>query len=236
MNTFLSPVLITTRLLWHAQSRGVNLRNILITAATFYESSDSLNGLMKFTKFFNVFSSNLSRIRDYLLLEEWAGQPEINENSHKTLAQRLDKLPNSRVVEFSNVVLAPQGLSDAVLVRLSITLDRGEIMMVAGPAKCGKTTFLLSLLHESSVLGGSAFINTGRVAFCGQNAWICNSSVRHNIVGGLEFDITWYNRVLEACCLKDDFQSLPQFDKTFVQIDSVDLTEEQKHKIVSRTR
>lgn len=179
-----------------------------------------------------MLSYNISCIRDYLLLEE---DTENVANSNKgDSEQGTDQRPEVRMIEFRNVSLAPLGLNLPVLVQINITLNQGELMMVAGPKKSGKSTLLLSLLYESSILQGSAYVKPTQVAYCGQIAWISNTSIRCNITGGRAFNPGRYERVLEACCLQDDLENLPHHDQTLTDEHVSNLTESQKQKIVSQ--
>jgi ABC-type multidrug transport system fused ATPase/permease subunit len=62
----------------------------------------------------------------------------------------------------------------------------------------------------------SRFRCTGRIAFAGQQAWIQSGSLRDNILFGLPFDKEKYDRVVDACCLIQDFAELPDGDMTFI--------------------
>ena len=52
------------------------------------------------------------------------------------------------------------------------------------------------------------------MAYVPQQAWIQNSSLRHNIVFGQERREAWYQRVVEACALQPDLEILPAGDET----------------------
>lgn len=52
------------------------------------------------------------------------------------------------------------------------------------------------------------------MAYVPQQAWIQNSTLRHNIVFGQERREAWYHRVVEACALPPDLEILPAGDET----------------------
>lgn len=54
----------------------------------------------------------------------------------------------------------------------------------------------------------------GSVAYAAQEAWIQNATVRDNILFGKEYKPSKYQRVLEACALKEDLKILPGGDMT----------------------
>ena len=47
-----------------------------------------------------------------------------------------------------------------------------------------------------------------------QQAWIQNATLKDNILFGKPYDRKLYDRVVEACSLKSDFQILQSGDKT----------------------
>ncbi len=54
----------------------------------------------------------------------------------------------------------------------------------------------------------------GTVAYVAQQAWIQNMSLRENITFGKTRDAEFYDKVIEACALRPDFDILPGGDTT----------------------
>lgn len=54
----------------------------------------------------------------------------------------------------------------------------------------------------------------GSVAYVSQQAWIQNATLRENILFGKPFNLKLYNKVIEACALRPDFDMLPAGDST----------------------
>jgi ABC-type multidrug transport system fused ATPase/permease subunit len=52
-------------------------------------------------------------------------------------------------------------------------------------------------------------LTTGKVAFCAQESFILNATVRENITFGKEFDQGWYEHVVHVCALESDLAILP---------------------------
>ena len=53
-----------------------------------------------------------------------------------------------------------------------------------------------------------AYFDAGTLSYASQDPWICNATVRDNIVMGADFDSDRYNRVLDACALRPDLAGL----------------------------
>ena len=68
----------------------------------------------------------------------------------------------------------------------------------------GKTSLLSALLGEMNKVQGRVCVS-GKIAYVPQTAWIMNTTLQENILFGQEFDKHLYERVIEACALKQDF-------------------------------
>ena len=67
----------------------------------------------------------------------------------------------------------------------------------------------------SSILGENSRISlNGKVAYVSQTAWILNRSMRENILFGLPYIESRYNRVIDTCCLRHDLTILEDGDLT----------------------
>ena len=69
------------------------------------------------------------------------------------------------------------------------------------------------------------------VAYCAQQAWIENKLVVENIVFGAAHHAARYMRVVDACALAQDLQSLAHGDRTLVGERGVTLSGGQKQRI-----
>lgn len=48
----------------------------------------------------------------------------------------------------------------------------------------------------------------GRIGYTSQDPWICNATLRDNIVMGSNFDSDKYNKILDACALRPDLAGI----------------------------
>jgi ATP-binding cassette subfamily C (CFTR/MRP) protein 1 len=95
----------------------------------------------------------------------------------------------------------------------------------------GKSTLLKALLGEVSINSGSITIADDEIAYCSQNPWLWNGSIRENIVGADVADDVWLNKVCWTCGLDQDFQELPDGIDTRVGNDGTALSGGQKNRI-----
>ncbi|XP_063809426.1 ATP-binding cassette sub-family C member 5-like isoform X1 [Pseudophryne corroboree] len=124
----------------------------------------------------------------------------------------------------------PLLLSPPVLLNISFTLKKGKLVGVCGGVGCGKSSLILSILGQMTLLDGTMSVS-GSIAYAAQQAWIFNASLRENILFGEEYDGAKYKNVLEACCLSPDIQCLPDGDLTEIGERGVNLSGGQRQRI-----
>ncbi|KAK5651320.1 hypothetical protein OQA88_12616 [Cercophora sp. LCS_1] len=120
---------------------------------------------------------------------------------------------------------------------LTLRLPRHKLSMIIGPVGCGKSTLVQALLGEIPTLRGSIQVcvngpmtRTG-VAYCAQNAWHMNGTIRQAILGLEAFDSKWYDRVVHACALIQDFGELPAGDSSRIGSGGIALSGGQSQRI-----
>ena len=147
------------------------------------------------------------------------------------------------------------GRMDPFLLR-DVRLDdsAGRLVAVVGPVGSGKSSLLAAILGEMPSVnnvekddknGGGGGIGVdmdgtrcnaavrmrGRVAFCAQQAWIFNATLRNNILFGRNFDEKRYKAVTEACALVTDLDALPAGDQTEIGEKGINLSGGQKQRV-----
>ncbi|PGH17822.1 hypothetical protein AJ80_04644 [Polytolypa hystricis UAMH7299] len=116
------------------------------------------------------------------------------------------------------------------LTDLNFSAGRNELLAVIGTVGCGKTSLLAALAGDMRLTNGKVAIGTSR-AFCPQYAWIQNATVKENILFGKEYDEVWYNKVIDACALRPDFNMLPAGDGTEIGERGITVSGGQKQRL-----
>jgi ABC-type multidrug transport system fused ATPase/permease subunit len=147
--------------------------------------------------------------------------------------------PNDPQIGFKGAIIAynaPGGRIDHdefSLGELDLSFPVGKLSMIVGPVGSGKTTLILSLLGETTLLKGQVFMPddhaskdlcevdpaTGladTAAFCAQTPWLVGASIKENIVFGCRWDKSRYGAVVHACSLRRDFEIFELGDDTEV--------------------
>lgn len=185
--------------------------------------------------------ASLRRVMDYLQLPEVQdqrdgavvgndGMPRDEKDDGKEKRTEVDPpRSTSCVIELRDASLAVQGTDKIILQHLTLDLSRCDVLMVIGGTGLGKSVFLDAIIGEGNVISGSLYVEPGYIAYCDQTPWIWSSTIHDNIVGRSELDATWYEAVLQACCLRDDLQQLVDGDMS----NCMNLSSGQKSKVVS---
>ena len=120
-------------------------------------------------------------------------------------------------------------------------------MSLLGPQGSGKTSLLMALLGEMKLLDGLVFIPGGSVrqdlrpdpqtglaesvAYCAQQAWLINATIKDNILFATSFDAKRYKAVLHVCALERDLEILDAGDQTLVGEKGITMSGGQKQRI-----
>lgn len=85
-------------------------------------------------------------------------------------------------------------------------------------------------MGELEPLSGEVAI-VGSLGYAAQESWLYTGSVRENILFGQKYEEEWYEKVLDACCLKEDIEQLAAGDMTLVGERGVSLSGGQKARV-----
>ncbi|KAK1994906.1 P-loop containing nucleoside triphosphate hydrolase protein [Colletotrichum falcatum] len=130
-----------------------------------------------------------------------------------------------------------------VLHDVDLEVPASTLTMLVGPVGSGKSTLLKSVVGETYRFAGSVEYavaddnnnsssgSSMDVAYCDQDAWILNQSIKDNIFGGAGYDPVLYSRVIQACQLDEDLGLLPRGDETLVGSSGAALSGGQKQRI-----
>lgn len=133
------------------------------------------------------------------------------------------------------------------LINITAEFRIGRLNIIAGPTGSGKTSLMMALLGEMTLLKGNVLIPGGSirqelrpdpltgltesVAYCAQQAWLVNDTIKENILFASPFDEDRYHAVIAACALERDLGILDAGDKTLVGEKGIALSGGQKQRI-----
>ncbi|OWO99771.1 hypothetical protein B2J93_6826 [Marssonina coronariae] len=133
------------------------------------------------------------------------------------------------------------------LMDMDVKFEVGKLNIIAGPTGCGKTSLLMALLGEMTLIKGKVFLPGGysredvrpdpetglteSVAYCAQQAWLVNANIKENILFAAPLDEKRYRDVIVACALERDLEILDSGDETLVGEKGITLSGGQKQRI-----
>lgn len=116
------------------------------------------------------------------------------------------------------------------LKNINFSAKKGELTCVVGRVGSGKSSLLQAVLGDLWKVCGEVVVY-GNTAYVSQQPWIMNATVKENIVFGHRWDPKFYESTVRACALLDDFQSLPDGDRTEVGERGISLSGGQKARL-----
>ncbi|OAA58984.1 ABC bile acid transporter [Niveomyces insectorum RCEF 264] len=193
---------------------------------------------------------SIDRIEEFLSEEE-------TEKFDQLGFDNIDETTGERVIGFRNNasfiwggrgVVADDGSMAFRLLDLNVDFVIGKLNVITGPTGSGKTSMLMALLGEMTLLNGRVFLPGGRsredvrpdpetglaetCAYVAQQAWLVNGTIKENILFASPFDEQRYRDVIVACALEHDLhETLDNGDETLVGEKGITLSGGQKQRI-----
>jgi len=186
-------------------------------------------------------------------IEEYLNEPETDK--YLQLNTRKKDTDGQPVIGFENGTFSWGGtdMHDKAsaeafkLMDLDLKFKVGDLNVIVGPTGSGKTSLLMALLGEMTKLKGDVYLPGGcsredleldsetqlteSVAYCAQQAWLVNGTVKDNIVFASRWNPRRYKDVIVACSLQRDLEILDAGDETLVGEKGVTLSGGQKQRI-----
>lgn len=116
------------------------------------------------------------------------------------------------------------------LSRVNLKAKAGQLLCIVGQVGSGKSSVLSALLGNMWCCFGTIAVR-GKVAYCCQQAFIQNSSLRENIIFGCPYEEERYKDTLSRCALGPDIDSLPGGDETEIGERGINLSGGQKARV-----
>lgn len=177
---------------------------------------------------------SLERIRKYLL------EPSRQDQRLSIgLSDQGAEADTELAIVIESATIRPSPTAEPVLKDISIKVKSGWMVMVAGAVGTGKTSLIKAILGELAPDSGTIAISSRRIAFCSQSSWLPNDLIRNIVVGTNQqhaVNEKWYNKVIQACGLREDMEILPHGDQTLVGSRGMVLSGGQKQRVVSLDR
>ncbi|KAJ4289146.1 hypothetical protein N0V90_011488 [Kalmusia sp. IMI 367209] len=178
--------------------------------------------------------ASLERIEKFLK-GETISEERSSESSSNSVTEGTELLPlkvsggNNHLISLDKANFAID--SQPLLFDITTRFSSGTFTMIVGRVGSGKSVFLRSLVGETELTSGQFQHTLSGSAFCDQQVWLRNATIRENIVGEDAFDETWYRKVVWSCGLLQDLQEMKQGEHTAIGSKGISLSGGQKNRI-----
>ncbi|KAH8719598.1 ABC transporter gloK [Beauveria bassiana] len=191
-----------------------------------------LQGIMEWT----VGSTSLGRIQNFLVSTEAEDARQEGEWQLQTVGpaadDKSDAVPKVSMFAVQVTVMGFTSLMQGPILRnINMQAPWGSLAIIWGPINCGKSTLLKTIVGESEITTGTVNVGTKLIAYCGQQPWIPNQTVRNVVIGVCDFLEERYNEVIYCCALDMDILHMPQGDQTMTGIAGCNLSGGQKQRL-----
>lgn len=136
------------------------------------------------------------------------------------------------LISMQNQSFAWKPAAPSVLTGINMRVESESLTVIVGPVGSGKTSLLESIIGETISLSGVICKGSGSIAYCSQEPWLENTTIRKNILGVSPYDPKWYETVKLACALDPDFAQIKLGDRAAVGSKGCSLSGGQKQRIV----
>ena len=124
----------------------------------------------------------------------------------------------------------PKSEGSPLLKNVSLEVSDPELVLICGAIGTGKSSLLETILGELLVTNGS--VNYfGKLAYVSDSPWVFPGTIRENIVFGLPYNESKYNKIVKACQLEKDFDNFPEHDLTRIGENSATVSGGQRSRI-----
>lgn len=159
--------------------------------------------------------ASFSRVQDFLLQDE-RNDPRTVQSLHgEKSGTSAEKWGEPTAISVSDISVAGKDdNAQSVLSGITIDVPKSSLVLLIGSVGSGKSVFLKTLLGETNLSSGTIQIASSSVAYCGQSPWIPRGTIREVIIGESSFEEGWYQTVVMACALDQDFGRRPEGDES----------------------
>ncbi|KAH7645266.1 abc transporter sub-family c-like protein 8 [Dermatophagoides farinae] len=183
---------------------------------------------------------SLRRLNRFYRLSEQNPDEDIEWiNEHENILFQC----NNCSFSYSNSDEQQQQQQNFKLRDINVEIVKGKFIGITGRVGSGKSSLIKSMLNELNKInddygsGGSSTIRINQccrhrgIGYVSQEPWIQDTTIRKNILFGKTFDMEFYNEIIDACELREDFQQFAHGDQTIVGNHGATLSGGQKSRI-----
>jgi ABC-type bacteriocin/lantibiotic exporter with double-glycine peptidase domain len=169
-----------------------------------------------------------SQANEVLAGGEWVAPDNVSGTKLDSVSARSQPLVCMTDCSFSLDLDNP-----AILHGITLNIQHASYTAVTGPIGSGKSSLLEAMLGEMHLREGSLSVGSVKMAYCKQDPWIFNGTLKANIIGESHADEKWLEEVLRVCNLDIEATTLPLGLDTVAGSSGAYLSGGQKQRVVN---
>lgn len=169
-----------------------------------------------------------NRANEVLVGGEWVAPENVSGTKLNSVSAQSQPLVCMADCSFSLGLNNP-----AILYGITLKIKYASYTAVTGPIGSGKSSLLEAILGEMYLREGSLSVSSVKMAYCKQNPWIFNGTLKANIIGESHADEKWLEEVLYVCALDIEATTLPLGLDTVAGSSGAQLSGGQKQRVVN---
>ena len=190
---------------------------------------------------------SVDRVEEFLNEDETEKYQQLLQNSKDNNGDPIIGFDKATLTWGGRDAQKADGQTAFRMIDMDIRFVVGRLNIIVGPTGSGKTSLLMALLGEMTLIQGSVYLPGGQsretlredpethltesIAYCAQQAWLANDTIKQNILFAAPLDETRYRSVITACALERDLEILDGGDGTIVGEKGITLSGGQKQRI-----
>ncbi|KAG8423072.1 ABC transporter 7 [Metarhizium acridum] len=190
---------------------------------------------------------SIDRVEEFLNEEETEKYEQLGQDNVDEQGVKHIGFKDATLIWGGKDTVAEDGSRAFRLMDLNVDFQMGKLNIIAGSTGSGKSSMLMGLLGEMTLVEGKVYCPGGRsreevkpdpetrladtVAYVAQSAWLVNANIRDNILFSAPYDPQRYRDVIVACALERDLEILDHGDETLVGEKGITLSGGQKQRI-----
>ncbi|KAL1887351.1 Transporter of the ATP-binding cassette (ABC) [Ceratocystis pirilliformis] len=190
---------------------------------------------------------SIDRIEEFLMEEETEKYDQLGEDNVDDDGNKIIGIRDATFIWGGKNAVREDGSMAFRLLDINVDFQIGKLNIIAGPTGAGKSSLLMALLGEMTIIKGCVYCPGGRsredvrvdpetglantLAYAAQSPWLVNATIKENILFSAPFDEDRYKAVVVACALERDFNILDDGDETLVGEKGISLSGGQKQRI-----
>ena len=153
----------------------------------------------------------------------------LDEVEHLPISKNDDG--DDTACEINNADFKWDGTDQPALRNIHLKVKKGAKVAIIGDVGAGKSSLISALLGQIRQVRGDRLKVYGTTSYASQEAWLLNTTLRDNVLFGMDYNKPAYKEVIRVCSLQRDLTLLIAGDLTEIAERGVNLSGGQRQRV-----